>query len=99
MSQQWSTPSAAGATSEVPNYLVPAIISIFCCTPLGVVSIIFASQVNGKVASGDIAGAMEASRKAKMFMYIAFGLGVLSWVCVILIWIFVLGAAAVGGNM
>ena len=99
MSQQWSTPSAAGATSEVPNYLVPAIISIFCCTPLGVVSIIFASQVNGKVASGDIAGALEASRKAKMFMYIAVGLGVLTWVCVVVMWIFVFGMAAIGSNM
>ena len=100
MSQQWSSPSASGATSDVSNYLIPAILStIFCCLPLGVVSIIFATQVNSKVASGDIAGAMEASKKAKMFMYIAFGLGLLSWVCVILIWIFVLGAAAVGGNM
>jgi hypothetical protein len=99
MSQQWDSPSASGATSDVPNYLIPAILSIFCCTPLGVVSIIFSTQVNSKVASGDIAGAMEASRKAKMFMLIAFGLGVLTWVCVILIWIFVLGAAAVGGNL
>ena len=99
MSQQWNSPSAAGATSDVPNYLIPAILSVFCCTPLGVVSIIFATQVNSKVASGDIAGAMEASKKAKMFMFIAFGLGLLTWVGVILIWIFVLGAAAIGGNM
>ena len=100
MSQQWSSPSASGATSDVSNYLIPAILStIFCCMPLGVVSIIFATQVNSKVASGDIAGAMEASKKAKMFMFIAVGLGVLVWVCAIVIWIFVLGAAAVGGNM
>jgi hypothetical protein len=100
MSQQWSSPSASGATSDVSNYLIPAILStIFCCMPLGVVSIIFATQVNGKVASGDVAGAMEASKKAKMFMFIAVGLGVLTWVCAIVIWIFVLGAAAVGGNM
>jgi len=100
MSQQWSSPSAAGATSDVPNYLIPAILStIFCCVPLGVVSIIFASQVNSKVAAGDIAGATEASRKAKMFMFIAVGLGVLTWVCVIVMWIFVFGMAAVGSNL
>ena len=100
MSQQWSTPSASGATSDVPNYLVPAILStIFCCLPLGVVSIIFATQVNSKVQTGDIAGAMEASRKAKMFTFIAVGLGVLTWVCVVVMWIFVFGMAAVGSNL
>jgi hypothetical protein len=94
MSQQWSSPSAS-ATSDIQNYLIPAILStIFCCLPLGVVSIIFATQVNSKVASGDIAGAMEASKKAKMFMFIAAGLGVLSWVCAIIIWIVVFGMAA-----
>ena len=100
MSQQWSSPSASGATSDVPNYLIPAILStIFCCLPLGVVSIIFATQVNSKVATGDIAGAMEASRKAKMFMFIAVGLGVLTWICVVVMWIFVFGMAAIGSNM
>jgi hypothetical protein len=100
MSQQWSSPSASVATSEVPNYLIPAILStIFCCLPLGVVSIIFATQVNSKVATGDIAGATEASRKAKMFSFIAVGLGVLTWVCVVIMWIFVFGMAAVGSNL
>ncbi len=100
MSQQWSSPSASTATADVPNYLIPAILStIFCCLPLGVVSIIFATQVNSKVQTGDIAGATEASRKAKMFMFIAVGLGVLTWVCVVVMWIFVFGMAAIGSNM
>jgi len=100
MSQQWSSPSASGATSDVSNYLIPAILStIFCCLPLGVVSIIFATQVNSKLETGDIAGAQEASRKAKMFMFIAVGLGVLTWVCVVVLWIFVFGMAAIGSNM
>jgi hypothetical protein len=89
--QQWSSPSASAGTSNIQNYLIPAILStIFCCVPLGVVSIIFATQVNGKVASGDIAGAMESSRKAKMFMFIAIGSGVLVWVCSIILWVFVI---------
>lgn len=97
MSEQWSTPSATGATtSEVQNYLIPAILStVLCCLPLGVVSIIFATQVNSKVATGDIAGAMEASKKAKMFMFIAVGAGVLTWVSVIVIWILFFGMAVV----
>lgn len=51
-----------------PNYLVWAILStLFCCLPLGVVSIVFAAQVNSKYAMGDIAGAQESSNKAKMW--------------------------------
>ncbi|MGH9929778.1 MAG: CD225/dispanin family protein [Pyrinomonadaceae bacterium] len=95
MAQQWSSPSASGATSDVQNYLIPAILAtIFCCLPLGVVSIIFATQVNSKVAGGDVAGAMEASKKAKMFMFLAVGGGLLVWVICILLWIFVFGMAA-----
>src|SRR2546421_12548785 len=75
MSQQWTPPPATGAPTTVPNYLVPAIVSIFCCWPLGIVAIIFAAQVNGKVASGDIAGAVDASKKAKLFSFIAIGIG------------------------
>lgn len=50
------------------NNLVWAILAtIFCCLPLGVVSIVFAAQVNGKWAAGDFAGAQDSARKAKQF--------------------------------
>ena len=77
MSQEWTPPPSSGAPASVPNYLVPAIISLFCCLPLGIVGVIFAAQVNGKVAAGDTAGALDASKKAKMFSFIAIGLGLL----------------------
>ena len=76
MSQQWTPPPPPGAaTATVPNYLIPAILSLFCCWPLAIVAIIFAAQVNGKVAAGDIQGAEDASKKAKLFSFIAIGLG------------------------
>jgi hypothetical protein len=53
--------------------------------PLGIPAIVFASQVNSKVQAGDYHGAMEASRKAKMWSWISFGLGLLSsviWVVI-----------------
>ena len=77
MSQEWTPPPSSGAPASVPNYLVPAIISLFCCLPLGIVGVIFAAQVNGKVAAGDTAGALESAKKAKMFSFIAIGLGLL----------------------
>lgn len=50
----------------VPNNLVWAILTtLFCCLPLGIVSIVFAAKVDGLRAAGDLAGAWEASRKAK----------------------------------
>jgi Interferon-induced transmembrane protein len=49
----------------VPNNLVWAILStLFCCMPLGIVSIVYAARVDGKRAAGDIAGAREDARLA-----------------------------------
>ena len=84
MSQEWTPPPSSGAPASVPNYLVPAIISLFCCLPLGVVGVIFAAQVNGKVAAGDTAGALDAAKKAKLFSFIAIGLGLAGIVCYVL---------------
>jgi hypothetical protein len=51
-----------------PNYLVWAILTtVLCCPPLGIPSIVFASQVNSKWAAGDVAGAQASSAKAKKF--------------------------------
>ena len=58
-----------GAQGTPPqNYLVWAILStVLCCLPLGIASIVFSTQVNSKWAMGDVAGAQEASAKAKKF--------------------------------
>src|SRR5581483_2732339 len=98
MSQKWTPPAGSGGSATVPNYLVPAIISLFCCWPLAIPAIIFATPVNGKVAAGDIAGAQDASKKAKMYSFIAIGIGVV----IILIYVIMLmlgfGLSAVGGR-
>ena len=53
----------AGAT--VPNHMVGAILTtLFCCLIGGIIAIIYASQVNTKLAQGDIEGAKAASRTA-----------------------------------
>ena len=75
-----------------PNNLVWAILTtIFCCLPLGIVSIVFAAQVNGKYAAGDLAGAQESSRKAKMW---AIWAAVAGLVTVVLYIVFIIVIAA-----
>jgi hypothetical protein len=74
---------------SVPNYLVQAIlVTIFCCLPFGIVAIVFAAQVNGKLAAGDYAGAGETSRKAKLWCWVSFGVGlagIVLWLIVVVL--------------
>ncbi len=56
-----------------PNYLVWAILTtIFCCLPFGIISIVFAAQVNSKWVAGDYNGARKASNNAKTWAWVAF---------------------------
>ncbi|MGH8050965.1 MAG: CD225/dispanin family protein [Arenimonas sp.] len=58
----------------MPNYLVWAILAtLCCCLPAGIVAIVYAAQVDGKLSSGDYHGAVEASNNAKMWSWISFG--------------------------
>ena len=71
----------AQPVGRVPNYLVQSILlTLFCCLPLGIVAIVFAAQVNSKLAAGDYNGAIESSNKAKMWCWWSFGLGLASMV-------------------
>ncbi len=91
--QPQAVSAAAGPAqiSNVPNYLVQAIlVTIFCCLPFGIVAIVFAAQVNGKLQAGDINGAMESSRKAKMWSWIGFGSGI-AVLLIYLVLVFIIG--------
>jgi len=71
-------PPAAGQMPSIfmPNYLVFAILAtVLCCLPAGIPAIVYAAQVNGKLQAGDIAGAQDASKNAKMWCWISLGAG------------------------
>jgi hypothetical protein len=99
MSQNWTPPPPPNtAPANIPNYLVFAILTtIFCCLPAGVVSIVYAAQVNGKIQAGDIAGAMEASKNAKLWAMISAGVGVAIIVLYIIFIVIMGGLGAMSG--
>jgi hypothetical protein len=74
--QQGPTGAGGSPMAPIPNYLVQSILAtLFCCMPLGIVSIVYAAQVNTKQAAGDYAGALNASKQAKLFAMISAGAG------------------------
>lgn len=89
----------AGAPARPNNYLVQAIlVTLFCCLPLGIVSIVFAAQVNTAYDRGDYAGALNSSKQAKMWTWISFGIGG----GLVAIWFLIFGLSMMGaimGNM
>jgi hypothetical protein len=80
---------------KIQNYLVPSIlVTLCCCVPAGIVAIVYAAQVNSKLAAGDVAGAQESARLAKIWSWVAFGCGALVGIIYAII-----GAMGALGNM
>jgi len=76
MSQQWTPPPVNAGAPAPGNNLVFAIIAtvlsvVFCCVPHGLISLIFALQVNSKAAAGDLQGAMNAAKQAKIWAIVS----------------------------
>ncbi|HEY2951566.1 MAG TPA: CD225/dispanin family protein [Verrucomicrobiae bacterium] len=74
------TPPVAGASlpSDVPTYLLPAIlITVLCACVLGFPAVYFSTQVMSKLNRGDVEGAREASKKARVWCWVGFCLGAL----------------------
>ena len=79
---------AVSAEGKPKNYLVQSILVTFCCClPLGIVSIVYAAQVDSKWNAGDRVGAIASSENAKKWAWIGFGLGLL------------VNALAIGGQL
>jgi serine/threonine protein kinase len=73
-------PGSIQPTDYIPNYLPQAILlTVLCCNPFAIVAIVFASQVNTKLANGDYVGAKAASDNAKLWCWISFGIAML-WI-------------------
>jgi hypothetical protein len=68
-----------GYREHVDNHLVKAILAtLCCCLAFGVVSIVYAAQVDGYANRGDYAGARDSAEKADTWANWAIGLGIIS---------------------
>ncbi|HWI43028.1 MAG TPA: CD225/dispanin family protein [Nocardioides sp.] len=83
----------AGGQPPANNLVWGILTTLFCCLPLGIASIVFASQVNGKWAAGDYAGAQESADKARKFAMWAAIAGVI--VLVLYVILLIAGAASI----
>jgi hypothetical protein len=93
---QYGNPQAwpGAAAPAIQTYLVPAIlVTLFCFLPTGIAAIVFASQVNSKRSVGDYAGAMHASKQARLWTIVSLVVGL----AFILLFI-IIGVAASGGS-
>ena len=81
------------------NYLVWAIlVTVLCCLPLGVASIMYSVKVGSLYAQGDYNGAVDASQKAKKFAMIG-GIGGLIFIVIYVIFMVIAGAGAAMSGM
>jgi predicted secreted protein len=83
--------SQAPQKNEIPNHMLWAVISTVaatffsmctCCfiplgLPSGIVAITFANKVNTLLAMGDVAGAKEASSKAKLWSWVTTAIAII----------------------
>ena len=92
-----STAAAATASTlppaggeNIPNYLWQSIVCmVLCCLPLAIPALIFATKVKPAIEMGKLDEARDASKKAKMWCWIAFGVG-------LVVQVLYLGLVAVG---
>ena len=56
--------------SGTPYIIFSILVTLCCCLPLGIVSIVYASKINSLQNAGDYEGAKAAAKKAKIFMII-----------------------------
>lgn len=96
LANPYQSPERGGAPVQINNYLIPAIFTtVCCCLPFGIVSIVYAAQVNGLLAAGNVAGAQKAANSAKMWFWIALGTGI-AFQLLYLIFVVIMGVA---GNL
>ena len=65
-----------GPPRDVPNNMLLALIcTLLCCMPFGLVGVVYASQVSGKVLAGQYEEAENSARQAKVWSILGIVIG------------------------
>jgi hypothetical protein len=91
----WAAPPPGYQGAREPdNYLVWAIlVTVFCCLPFGIVSIVYSTKVSGLWSSGRYPEAQEASNNAKKWAIIGAITGVVVSIISVILWFTVFAVA------
>lgn len=79
---------SSGSNKGTPpkTWLLESIlVTLFCCLPFGIVSIINAAKVESRFYAGDILASENAAKEAKKWVMISFWIGVVSGVIYLII--------------
>ena len=87
------TGSAGTSQPSMPkpgnNMVLAVLVTVLCCLPLGVVSIIYASKVDNLYYAGDYAGALSAAKTARTWAIV----GAVGSIIISLLYILIYGGA------
>lgn len=84
-------PGSTPVTPGVPKFdfnqkppkswlLESVLATVLCCLPFGVIGIVYASKVETRFYSGDLEGAIRASKNAETWTYVSFFTGLVAFV-------------------
>lgn len=59
------------------------LLTMFCCQPLGVVSLVLLALAHTSNAAGDHRGAIQYEDQSQRFAYWAFAAGIVQWILVV----------------
>ena len=90
---------AAAVGEKVNTWLIPSVlVTMFCCLPLGIVSIIYAAGANDALSKGDFQLAREKASGAKTWFFVALACGILSNLLGIFFWLLGVIASAASAS-
>lgn len=89
------TNSAGTSQPSMPkpgnNMVLAVLTTVFCCLPLGIVSIIYASKVDNLYYAGDYAGALSAAKSARTWAIV----GAVGSIVISIIYLLIYGGAMI----
>jgi hypothetical protein len=85
-------PPPPGLGPAPANLAVSILVTILCCWPFGIPAIVFSARTMSANAAGDYLTAHEESKKAAMWGWISFGVGLVP----VMIYLALLAIAALG---